>query len=258
MANIKTPQEIKSIKKSAKILAETLELLEQHTKPGVSLLELDTLAENNIVKNNAKPAFKGFHGFPKTICSSVNDTVVHGIPNGYKLKDGDIVTLDCGVVFEGMYSDSAITLTVGKVDKEVQKFVDYNQQTLYKAIQMIKPGIYTGDLGSFIYERTVDAGYHIYEDLIGHGIGKTLHEKPEVPNFGIPGKGTKLKPGMTFCVEPIVGVSTGDYIEMEDGWTLKSIDRSLACQHEHTILVTEDGCEVLTLRSNEKLKNHLQ
>ena len=258
MTIIKTTTEIKNIKDSAKILANTLELIESKAQEGISLLELDKIAEQNILKLGGKPAFKGFHGFPSTICSSVNDTVVHGIPSNYKLKNGDIVTLDCGVVFQGMYSDSAITVKIGKVEKTISDFVDFNQETLYLAISMIKPDIYTGDLGSFIYERTTKAGYHIYEDLIGHGIGKTLHEKPEVPNFGTPRKGTKLKAGMTFCIEPIVGLTTGEYFEINDGWTLKSINKSVACQHEHTILVTETGHEILTKRSNENIKIHLQ
>lgn len=253
MSNIKSPQEIESIKASAKILSQTLELLETKVKPGITPLELDTIAETTIRSLGGEPAFKGFHGFPNTVCASVNETVVHGIPNNKPLKDGDIITLDCGVLYQGMYSDSAITVPVGSIAQEVKEFINFNKETLYQAIKMIKPGIYTGDLGHFIEERTQNAGYHIFHDLIGHGIGKTLHEKPEVPNFGKPGKGSKLKSGMTICVEPIVGMTTGEYMEMPDGWTLKSQDKCMTCQHEHTILITEDGFEVLTKRSNETI-----
>jgi methionyl aminopeptidase len=251
MSNIKTPQEIQAISNSAKILSQTLELLESKAKAGITPLQLDEIAEQHITSLNATPAFKGFHGFPSTICASVNDTVVHGIPNNKPLKEGDIITIDCGVLYEGMYSDSAITVGIGKLTPEAQAFIDYNKETLNQAIQMLKPGLYTGDLGSFIEQRTIEGGYYIFHDLIGHGIGKTLHEKPEVPNFGKPGKGTKLKAGMTICVEPIVGMTTGEYIDLPDGWTLKSEDNCLTCQHEHTILITEDGCKVLTARSYE-------
>lgn len=253
MSNIKNSQEITAIKASAKILSQTLELLESKVKPGVTPLQLDTIAETTIRSFGAEPAFKGFHGFPNTLCTSVNSTVVHGIPNEKTLKEGDIITIDCGVLFEGMYSDSALTVGVGKLDDKTQEFIEYNKQTLYQAIQMIKPGVYTGDLGHFIEERTKNAGYSIFHDLIGHGIGKSLHEKPEVPNFGKPGKGTKLKAGMTICVEPIVGMTTGEYKELADGWTLKSVDNCTTCQHEHTLLVTENGVEVLTQRSNETI-----
>lgn len=253
MSNIKSSQEIEAIKASAKILSQTLELLETKVSPGITPLELDTIAETTIRSLGGEPAFKGFHGFPNTLCTSVNDTVVHGIPNNKPLKEGDIITLDCGVLYNGMYSDSAITVPVGTISKETKDFIDYNKETLYQAIQMIQPGMFTGDLGHFIEERTNEAGYHIYHDLIGHGIGKTLHEKPEVPNFGKPGKGSKLKPGMTICVEPIIGMSTGEYIEMSDGWTLKSQNHCMTCQHEHTILITENGTEVLTKRSNEHI-----
>lgn len=253
MSNIKTPQQIQAIKASAKILSQTLEYLESLVKPGITPLQLDQTAEQKIRSLGAEPAFKGFHGFPSTLCTSVNDTVVHGIPNKKPLKEGDIITIDCGVLYKGMYSDSAITVAVGQLTPEAQEFIDYNKQTLYQAIQMIKPGLLTGDLGQFIQERTESKGYHIFHDLIGHGIGKTLHEKPEVPNFGNPGKGAKLKAGMTICVEPIIGISTGEFVELSDGWTLKAKDHGLTCQHEHTILITETGCEVLTQRSNEKI-----
>lgn len=253
MSNIKTPQEISSIKASAKILSQTLELLESKVTPGITPLELDAIAEKTIRSLGGVPAFKGFHGFPGTICASVNDTVVHGIPNNKPLKEGDIITIDCGVIFEEMYSDSAVTVPVGKIEEDVQTFIDYNKETLYLAIKMIQPGIYTGDLGHFIEERTKDGGYQIFHDLIGHGIGRTLHEKPEVPNFGKPGKGSKLKAGMTICIEPIVGMTTGEYVDMPDGWTLKSIDGCMTCQHEHTILITENGAEILTKRSNETI-----
>lgn len=255
MSIIKSPQEIQSITNSAKILSQTLELLESKVEPSITPLQLDTIAEKTIRSLGAEPAFKGFHGFPNTLCTSVNETVVHGIPNNKPLKNGDIITIDCGVLFEGMYSDSAITVAVGSLTPKAQEFIDFNKETLYQAINIIKPGIYTGDLGHFIEERTKQKGYHIFHDLIGHGIGKTLHEKPEVPNFGKPGKGTKLKEGMTICVEPIIGMTTGEYIDLPDGWTLKSENGCLTCQHEHTILVTKTGAKVLTARSNENFSS---
>lgn len=258
MSMIKTQEQIQAITESAQILSEVLNFVESKVGPGVTAKYLDTIAEEKIRKLGGKPAFKGFHGFPATICASRNDQVVHAIPDKTPLKEGDIITVDCGVLYKGMYSDSAFTKGVGTLKPEHQEFIDFNKETLYQAIKMVKPGITTGDIGYFIEERTIQKGYYIYEDLIGHGIGETLHEKPEVPNFGDPGKGTKLKPGMTFCIEPIVGLSTGQYSEAKDGWTLNSIDGSYACQHEHTILVTETGHKILTLRKSEDIKNSLQ
>ncbi len=239
-------------------MSEVLNFVESKVEPGVTSKYLDAIAEEKIIKLGGKPAFKGFHGFPATICSSRNDQVVHAIPDKKPLKNGDIITVDCGVLYKGMYSDSAFTKAVGQLTPEHQEFIDYNKETLYQAIKMVKPGIKTGDLGYFIETRTTDKGYFIYEDLIGHGIGVTLHEKPEVPNFGNPGRGTKLKAGMTICIEPIVGMTTGLYKEQKDGWTLVSQDGSYACQHEHTVLVTETGAKVLTLRKSEQSNFDLQ
>jgi len=250
---IKTKDEIQLLRKSGAILSKTISKVIENAKPGTTILELDKIAHDYILSNNCKPAFLGHHGFPNTICSAVNDQIVHGIPNDYVLKDGDIFTVDCGVIYKGYCSDSAVTISVGEKNKEADEFITNVQKTLYKAINFIKPGVKTGDLGAMIETDVKSYGYNVFKELIGHGIGQSLWEPPNVPNFGRIGKGTTLKEGMVICVEPIVGKTTGIYIEEQDGWTLRTSDGNLACQQEHMLLITKNGCEVLTQRYDEKI-----
>lgn len=254
-ATIKNDQEIQIMRKAGKILADVLSYVQSIAKPGVSTAFLDKKAEEFILDHNAEPGFKGFHGFPGTLCTSINDEVVHTIPSPEKiLKDGDILTVDAGVRLNGYNTDSATTFGIGKIDQDTEDFIEKVREVLYGAIKLIKPGVKTGDIGSYIYKEINNAGFYIFKELIGHGIGQTLHEDPEVPNFGKPGKGISLIPGMTICIEPIVGYSTKQIDTLDDQWCIVTRDGGLSCQQEHTILVTQTGFEVLTLREEEKEK----
>ncbi len=247
----KTTAEIELMRHSGRILAKTLELLVASTKPGVTTLELDEIAEKYIIEQGGESPFKPYKGYGFTLCTSVNDEIVHTRPNSTPLKDGDLITIDCGVSYQGYITDSATTIVVGKGRPEVINFCEDIRQILYGAIKLVKPGAKLGDIGHYIETETHKKGYHVFRDLIGHGVGKGLHEPPEVPNFGRPGSGGALIPGMTFCIEPIIGMGTKHMMVMPDGWCIKSKDGSLACQQEHTILVTDTGYEILTLRCDE-------
>lgn len=254
-ANIKTDQEIQIMRKAGKILAELLTYVQSLAKPGVTTAFLDKKAEEFIADHSATPAFKGFHGYPCTLCTSVNDQIVHTIPsNDQILQEGDILTVDAGVNIQGYNTDSATTFGIGEISTEANDFIEKVRDILYGSIKIVKPGAKTGDIGYYIEKETKNAGFHIFKELIGHGIGKTLHEDPEVPNFGRPGKGVSLIPGMTFCIEPIVGLTTKQMNTMPDDWCIVTRDGGLSCQQEHTILVTQTGFEVLTLRDEEKEK----
>lgn len=252
---IKTPKEIDLMRKSGKILAAVHCEIQKIAKPGVSTIELDSLAEKLIREAGAIPSFKGVPGtvpFPASICIAIDDEAVHGIPDkDIILQEGQIFTVDLGVCYQGYHTDSATTYGIGKISDRSAKFIESCRQTLYAAIKMVKPGVRLGDIGNFIESKTKKDGYHVLRDLIGHGIGKKLHEPPQVPNFGKPGQGAVLVPGMTFCIEPIIGENTRMIDVLDDHWTVVTRDGSLACQQEHTILVTQTGFEILTLRDNE-------
>jgi methionyl aminopeptidase len=251
--NIKTKSEITTMKKAAKILSAALSFAQTIAKPGMTTKELDLAVEKFILDRGGKPGFKGYLGFPATICKAVNDEIVHGIPDDTPLQEGDIITVDCGVLLDGYNSDSAVSFAIGEIPKETQHFMDVCQQALYEGIKMIKPGVKTGDLGHKIQTFIESNGYYVFKDLIGHGIGKKLWEEPQVPNFGTPNTGVELKPGMVICVEPIIGQSTNKMITLEDNWTIVTQDMSLGCQFEHMILITKTGCEVLTKRADESI-----
>lgn len=252
---IKTNSEIELMRKSGRILAFVQEEIQKIAKPGVSTYELDQLAEKLITKAGAIPSFKGVPGtvpFPSSICVAIDDEVVHGIPEkDIYLKEGQILTIDVGVCYKGYHTDSATTYGIGKISNQAEHFIESCRQTLYDAIRLVKPGIRIGEISNLIETQTKKNGYHILRDLIGHGIGKSLHEPPQVPNYGKKSEGITLKPGMTFCIEPIIAQSTRLIETLDDHWTIVTRDGSLACQQEHTVLVTQNGFEVLTLRSNE-------
>ena len=247
----KTTTEIELMRKSGKILADVLEHLIQIAKPGVTTLELDQIAEKLITDAGATPTFKGYRGYQFTLCTSVNDEIVHTFPSNYTLKDNDVLTIDCGVCYQGYNTDSASTIVIGKGTPKHINFVEEIRGILYGAIKLVKPGVRIGDISNYIETETNKYGYFVFRDLIGHGIGKQLHEPPEVPNYGKAGSGPVLIPGVTFCIEPIIGISTRIMEVMPDGWCIKSKDGGIACQQEHTILVTDTGYEILTLRSDE-------
>lgn len=252
MIYIKTKKEIDLIRESCKVVAETLQLVGSNIKVGVSTIELDQIAEDYIRSNNAIPAFKGYSqgglpGFPGSVCTSLNDVVVHGIPGSVKLKEGDIVSLDVGVLKNNYYGDAAITVAVGKISDEKKKLLEVTEKSLYLGIEQATSGNRVHDISSAVQEYVEQNGFSIVRDLCGHGVGKFLHEDPAIPNFGKKGTGPKLKNGMTLAIEPMV--NTGDYAvtTASDGWTVLTSDGSASAHFEHTILVIDNSPEILTV-----------
>ena len=244
---IKTPEQIKAMRQGGAILKKTLETVSKAIKPGISTLKLDQLAEKFILKHKgAKPAFKGYRGFPGSICTSVNKEVVHGMPSSNRiLKDGDIIGIDCGIHYKDMYTDACITVFVGNPDPETRHFVKTTKKTLEKAIKQIYPGNHIGDISAVIQKTLEDQGYSPVVECTGHGVGKNLHEPPEILNIGQKGSGPIIKPGMVFAIEPISAIGGGEVITAKDGWTVITKDNSLSAHFEHTVLVTEKGVEIL-------------
>lgn len=233
--------DIAALTESGKITAEVLEVLATAVKPGVSLLELDILAESGIRDRGGVPAFLGHQGFPNTLCTSVNAGVVHGIPTEYELKEGDIVSLDLGAKVRGWYSDAAITVGVGAVSPEAAELLDVAREALRIALEHARPGQTTGDLGAAVQEYVELHGFGIVRECSGHGLGLSLHEDPSIPNFGTPGRGTAFKPGMVVAIEPIIAAGDPALAQEPDHWTLKTRDGSLAAHEETSVLITEDG-----------------
>ncbi len=246
---IKNDQEIKSMRKAGKILGFILSEIEKNITEGMTGLELDTIAENIMKEQGVLPSFKGYNGFPNVACININQQVVHGIPSNIPFQTGDIVTFDCGVVVDGLHTDSAITKSVGTPSTEIEKFLKTAEKALEKAIQVAKPGIRIRNISEVIQQTVEKNGYSIVRDLIGHGIGTNLHEDPDVPNFVDPYEpGPILQPGMTIAIEPIISMGGSKIKLMPDKWTYETVDGSLATQVEHTILITKTGCEILTVR----------
>jgi methionyl aminopeptidase len=228
------------------MVAEVLALLAERVQPGVSTLSLDAFAEQEAKKRKAVPAFKGYSGYPYSLCCSVNDQVVHGMPNAVPLTAGDIVSLDFGVVFDGFYGDAAITLPVGTVSKGAARLIDATAASLAAAIEMAHPGNRLGDI-SFAVQGYVEArGYSVVREFVGHGIGRSLHEAPQIPNYGEPGRGVRLKAGMVLAIEPMINEKGHEVKVLGDGWTAVTCDGGLSAHFEHTVAVTEDGPDILT------------
>jgi methionyl aminopeptidase len=246
---IKTSEEIEKMRKAGKILAQILTDIENFTEIGKTTKDLDNFAETLMKKYNVKPSFKNYHGFPAILCTSVNEQVVHTIPSDYVLKDGDILTVDCGIIHEGFHSDSALTILLGNVPEKTKEFVFVVRKALNQAIDKIKDGVHLNAIGSSI-QKVIEGqhGYSIVKELTGHGIGRNLHEDPFIVNFREISPGPMLKAGMTLAIEPIVAMGSGQTITLNDNWTIVTADKMPACQWEHTILVTKDGAEVLTKR----------
>jgi methionyl aminopeptidase len=244
---IKTKDEIAVMRDAGRIVSEILDELEKMVAPGVTTWDLDQVAEGLIHKKGAKPAFKGYHGFPSSLCASINFEVVHGIPSKKrKLVQGDLMKLDFGVVYKGYYGDSARTVPVGAVSAEARALIDATRQSLSQAISAVVSGNRIGDIGHAVQSFVEPKGFAVVRDFVGHGIGKKLHEQPQVPNFGEPGTGMKLRPGMVLAIEPMVNVGTHQVEILEDDWTAVTLDRKLSAHFEHTVVVTENGPEVLT------------
>lgn len=252
MIYIKTEKEIDLIRESCKIVAETLQLLKSYVKPGITTLELDKIAEDYILSNNAKAAFKGYSQagsfkFPGSICASVDNAVVHGIPGQRVLNNGEIISLDVGVFKNGYYGDAAITVPVGSLSEEKKKLLDVTEKSLYMGIDEAKENNRVHDISGTIQEYVEENGFSVVRELCGHGVGKFLHEEPSVPNFGKKGTGIKLRNGMTIAIEPMVNLGKDKVLTGDDGWTVLTADGSPSAHFEHTILISNGKPEILTM-----------
>lgn len=246
MVFYKTEEEIQLLKKSCDLVSRTLAEVAKNIKPGVTTLKLDTIAEQFIRDNNGIPGFLGYRSFPNTLCVSVNEQVVHGIPSSYLLKEGDIVSIDCGVILNSYYGDSAYTFIVGDASDQKKRLLSVTKEALYKGIEMAIEGNRIGDIGNAVQEHAEKMGYSVVRELVGHGIGKNLHEKPEVPNYGKKGSGLKLKTGLVIAIEPMINFGKRDVIEGNDGWTISTKDKKPSAHFEHTIAVRKEKAEILT------------
>ncbi len=256
---LKTHDEIEKMRVAGRLAAEVLEMIEPHVKPGISTGELDRLCHAHITEvQHAIPACLGFCGFPKSVCTSVNDVVCHGIPSDDKiLKEGDIINIDVTVIKDGYHGDTSNMFLVGKPSIQAERLCRITQECFYLALLLVRPGLRLREIGRAIQKYVESHDFSVVRDYCGHGIGKGFHEDPQVLHYDANDNGVVLQPGMTFTIEPMV--NTGDYRirTMKDGWTVKTKDRSLSAQYEHTIAVTETGCEILTLRHNETIARHL-
>jgi len=246
MIFLKAPWEIEKMRRSNAVVAEILAALREAIKPGVSTLELNILAEELCAKKGAKPAFKGYRGYPFSLCVSVNEVVVHGLPSKRKLKEGDIVSLDFGALVDGYYGDAAITVPVGKISERAKRLLRVTEEALYKGIEQAIAGHHLYDISAAIQRHAEVHGYAVVRQFVGHGIGRALHEDPQVPNFGKPGRGVKLKAGMVLAIEPMINEGTYEVEILADGWTAVTKDRKLSAHFEHTVAITKNGPEILS------------
>ncbi len=246
MIYIKTDTEVELMRESAEVLRETMRRVGEAVSPGVTTAELDRIAEEYIGSRGASPGFKGYRGYPATICASVNEQVVHGIPGPRKLKEGDIVGIDIGVIKDGYYSDMTRSYPVGVVDEEASRILRVTMEALDVGIDKASAGNHLSDISHAIQKHAEDNGYKVVKELVGHGVGRNLHEDPQIPNFGPPGMGPVLKPGMVFALEPMLNIGTAEIVTLEDRWTIVTGDGSLSCHFEDTIAVTLNGPRVLT------------
>ncbi len=248
MITIKSEREIELMREAGKMVSMTHQYLKNFIKPGITTKELDRLAEEYIRKMGGVPTCKGYEGFPATLCTSVNDTVVHGIPNNYKLKDGDIITIDMVIGYKGYQGDAAWTYAVGEISDDKKYLMEHTEKALYEGVKQVKPGNRIGDISNAVEEYANKHHLGVVKELCGHGIGREMHEDPEVPNYGTKGTGPKLREGMVICIEPMLNLGTADIYMLDDEWTIKTDDGKPAAHYEHTILVTKDGYEILTPR----------
>jgi methionyl aminopeptidase len=246
MINIRTGSELELIRRSGEVLLEAFSVLEEMIRPGVKTAELDEAAEEVIRSRGGTPAFKGYQGYPATICTSINEQVVHGIPGSRSLEEGDIIGIDMGVVLEEYYSDATRTYPVGEIDDETARLIRITSESLDVGIEMAKPGNHLSDISHAIQRHVESNGYSVVRALVGHGIGKRMHEEPQIPNFGPPGKGPQLRSGMVLAIEPMVNAGTHEVLTLEDKWTFVTVDGNLSCHFEDTVAVTENGPLILT------------
>ena len=246
MIHYRTDSEIELLRKAALLVGKTLGEVGKHIRPGIRTIELDKIAEEFIRDHGAIPAFKGYEGFPGSLCISVNDAVVHGIPGNYELRDGDIVSVDCGTILDGYVGDSAYTFTVGEVSDEIKLFLQRSKESLYKGIEQAVSGNRSGDIGYAIQSYVEQFGYGVVRELVGHGVGRKMHEDPQVPNYGKRGTGTKLSEGIVIAIEPMITFGKKDIIQERDGWTIKTKDRKPAAHFEHDVAVRNGKAEILS------------
>lgn len=246
MFSLKSPEEIRIMREGGRILARILKKISRETRAGVSAIYLNELAEAEIKKEGGEPAFKNYEGFPASLCVSVNSEVVHGVPQGKVIREGDVVGLDLGLKYKNLYTDAAVTVVTGEASREVKKFVRDCRQALYLGIRQVKSGRHIGDVSSAVQSFVEQNGYSVVRQLVGHGIGYQVHEEPRVPNYGEKGEGLLLCPGMTFCIEPMINMGGAQVKVKEDGHTFETADRSLSAHFEHTVAITDRGCLILT------------
>ncbi|MEH7278542.1 type I methionyl aminopeptidase [Bacillus toyonensis] len=242
----KTPREIEIMREAGRIVALTHQELEQHITPGITTKELDQIAEKTIQKYGATPSFKGYNGFPGSICASVNEELVHGIPGKRKLEEGDIISIDIGAKYNGYHGDSAWTYPVGNISESVQKLLDVTEKSLYLGLEQVKPGERLSNISHAVQTHAEENGFSIVREYVGHGIGQDLHEDPQIPHYGPPNRGPRLKPGMVICVEPMVNQGRRYVKTLSDDWTVVTVDGKWCAHFEHTIALTEAGYEILT------------
>ena len=248
MISIKSGEEVELLRIAGEITGSTHNYLKPYIKPGITTLELDKLAEEYILSRGATPSFKGYDGFPGTVCASINNEVVHGIPSGRTLKEGDIITLDIGACWNGYHGDSAWTYAVGEISDKKKYLLEHTEKSLFKGLEAIHDGCHVGDIGYAVSKYANEHGLGVVRELVGHGVGTDVHEEPDVPNYGARGTGPVLKEGMVIAVEPMLNLGSRKVYILEDGWTIITADGKPSAHFEHTVLVTKDGYEILTRR----------
>ena len=251
----KNHKEIEVMRKSNQIVAQILSELRERVKPGVKTIELDEYAEKRTMELGAKPAFKGYRGYPASLCTSVNEEIVHGIPSSRTLKEGDIIGMDFGVVYDGLYGDAAITVPVGEISSEAEMLIETVKMSLKKAIEQVRVGNRISDISFAVQKHVESKGFSVIRSFVGHGIGFSLHEEPQVPNFGSPGHGPRIKPGMVLAIEPMISAGDWDVEILEDNWTAITKDRSLSAHYENTVAATENGPEILSVFDKAMMSN---
>jgi methionyl aminopeptidase len=258
MLYLKTDEEVGLLRESNLLVSRTLAVIASEIRPGITTLYLDRIAETFICDNGAVPGFKGYGGFPNTLCTSVNDEVVHGIPSDYVLKEGDILSVDCGVILNGWYGDSAYTFPVGEIRKELKRLLDFTRASLEEGVKAAIAGNRVGDISNAVQTMAESGGYSVVRELVGHGLGRKMHEQPEVANWGKKGTGPKMEKGLVICIEPMINAGKKETIQMRDGWTIKTADGSPSAHFEYAVAVDKGEADVLTtFEFIEKVLNKL-
>jgi methionyl aminopeptidase len=253
----KSPEEIDRMRRAGRLVGHTLSRLAEAVRPGITLLELDALAEKEIRDGGGIPSFLGYHGFPATLCLSPNDWIVHGIPNGAALKDGDILSIDCGAIVDGWHGDAAVTVPVGQVDEAGRRLIETTERAMWAGIAQVRAGNRLSDIGHAVEKVAVAPGYGVVREYVGHGIGTRMHEEPQVPNYGRPHRGLRLEAGLVLAIEPMVNEGGPETRVLDDGWTVVTGDGSRSAHFEHTVAITPTGPEVLTLLDGSRQEDWL-